>query len=627
MNPVLALRRALVLTSADMFAQVADAGLRLQLQRSALDVLVKGARTSIVVNLLLLVLVLALLLPQFSSPAFVVLSILLVLANAERFMYVGRMARARSVSDDDPLAWARGMVWRIALTASLVGCWTYFILRVGGESIAIYLLPLITVHAAGYTLSACCWPPAMWAYLLIMPPAIALQVLWFGASSLVVGVVSFLLLGFVLGAAGLRFARALHSDMTNRLINEALTRELDDKRQQAEAANAAKSRFMAAASHDLRQPVHGMTLLADALIERLADQPAEPLARQLGEGVTSFADLIDEVMDLAQIDSHEVRLQATPLPALLARARASFGPNADARGLALWLRLPANETPVVLADPALLWRVLSNLLSNALRYTPLRPGAAHGDGGVMVAVRRARSPLGDPAWRIEVRDNGPGLTAEQRELVFEEFYQAHNPHRTRSHGDGYGLGLAVARRLARQMDSDVLLHPSRTASGSGAIFSITLPTAPQAAAKPVEPEFIRRNRSSLRGLRVMAVDDDPRAGHAVLALLQGWGAQVWVATGVQSAESLVGEAARQGTPPHALLTDHWLAGGEQSGDVIDAVRRHAPAVRIAVVSGGARPEDVPALGESGTVFLRKPLRPQALHDWLSEARAAAELKP
>lgn len=625
MNPLLKLRRALILTSADMFAQVDDADLRLQLRRGALDVLVKGARTSIVVNLLLLVLVLALLLPEYSSPAFGVLSLLLVAANAERYIYVGRMARARSVHDDNPLGWARGMVWRIALTSSLVACWIYFIVRAGGESIGIYLLPLITVHAAGYTLSACCWPPAMWVYLLIMPPAMALQVLWLGASALLVGVLSFVLLGFVLGAAGLRFARVLHNDMITRLKNEALTREVDEKRKQAEAANAAKSRFLAAASHDLRQPVHGMTLLVDALVDRSVGGPDEPLVKQLSAGITNFADLIDEVMDLAQIDSQEVRLQAVPVTDLLARADASFRHSAAARGLALWLRLPqAGEAPVVLADATLLWRVLSNLLSNALRYTPLRQGAAGHDGGVMVAVRRAHDATDAPVWRIEVRDNGPGIAEDKRELVFEDFYQAHNPHRGRTHGEGYGLGLPMARRLARLMGSDVLLHPSPSRGGRGVVFSIALPAVPAPAAARLDETQQRPERQSLGGLRVITVDDDPAAGSAVLTLLQSWGAQVWVATGVQDAEALTRQAAQGGEPPHVLLTDHWLGGGALSGDVIKAVRRHAPAVQVAVVSGGAQAGDITGLAQSGAVFMRKPLRPQVLYEWLAQCRRAQE---
>ncbi len=113
------------------------------------------------------------------------------------------------------------------------------------------------------------------------------------------------------------------------------------------------------------------------------------------------------------------------------------------------------------------------------------------------------------------------------------------------------------------------------------------------------------------------VDDDPAACQAMLALLQGWDVQAQAATDAASAAALAGAAARDGQPPHALLTDHWLADGQSSSDVVRAVRPHAPAVRVGIVSGGAQPGDVATLTLAGSVFLRKPLRPQALHDWLA----------
>ncbi len=616
-------RQALIVTEADMFPEVSDEGQRLQLKRQALDLLVDGARISLTFSYVALVLVALLLWPRLGPARAMGPALLLVLWNLDRGLLLRRMARDRAQGgDDEPGRWGRALGWRVAVNALIVAFWSLLVIASGDAELTFWVLALVVTLSAGAMTQFCCWPPVMWANLAVLPPAVALQLVLLGGPHYAVNALFLVLLCLALGSTGVRFARALHSDMATRQRNEALVAELQVKRQQAEAASRAKSRFLAAASHDLRQPAHAVVLLNDALQQRLAGGPHAALGAQLGAGLASFSELIDEVMDAASIDLdelHEVRAAPVPAATLLARAEATFRPSAEARGLALWLRLPAGgAAPVLRADPALLWRVLSNLLSNALRYTPVRPG---GDG-VMVAVRRARAAQGAPAWRIEVRDNGPGVPAAQRELIFEEFQQAHGPHHGRAHGQGFGLGLAVARRMARLMGSEVRLHPA-SASGTGAVFSITLPALAAgarttAALAPLAAPSQPGRRASLRGLRLIVVDDDPAACRALLALLQGWDVQAQATADAQGAEALAGAAARDGQPPHALLTDHWLAGGQDSGDVLRAVLPHAPELRIAVVSGGAQPEEVAALERPGSVFLRKPLRPQALHHWLAQ---------
>ncbi len=481
MGKVLCWRRALILTEADMFADVSDAAQRQQLKRQALDLLVDGMRTGLAATSVALVLVALLILPRLGLARAAGPALLLALLNLDHWLFLRRMARRSAQDERTPERWARALVARIAVGGVLVAFWSHLVIGAGDERLIFWVLSLATVLSAGAMTQFCCWPPAMWAHLAIVPPAIALQLLLLGGADYAVNALFFVILFAALGAAGVRFGRALHSDMATRLRNEALVAELHSKRQQAEAGSRAKSRFLAAASHDLRQPAHAIALLTDALQQRLADGPHAPLAAQLGAGMASFSELIDEVMDTARLDlhdMHEVRIEPVAAAALLARAEAAFRPSAEARGLALWLRLPTGAAaPVLRADPALLWRVLSNLLSNALRYA----ASSQGSGGVMVAVRRARTADAAPAWRIEVRDNGLGVPAAQRELIFEEFHRGHDPRRGHAHGEGFGLGLAVARRMARLMGSDVRLHPA-SAHGTGAVFSITLPAALDAPA-------------------------------------------------------------------------------------------------------------------------------------------------
>ncbi|WP_186764674.1 hybrid sensor histidine kinase/response regulator [Comamonas flocculans] len=265
----------------------------------------------------------------------------------------------------------------------------------------------------------------------------------------------------------------------------------------------------------------------------------------------------------------------------------------------------------MLADPALLWRVLGNLLSNALRYTQT--------GGVMLAVRRARTASGLPAWRFEVRDSGPGIAALHRATVFDEFYRAHDDDRTHLN-KGHCLGLAVAQRMAARMGTRVLLHPA-SERGRGCVFSITLPRADLTATVPAEPaQAAPLQRTMLPpGLHVLVVDDDPAARLALSTLLQGWGVRATICAGLEQAQAALPQTGLADTlHVHGLITDHWLGQGRRSHEVLDWARQRWPGLAAAVVSGGASSQDVDAITRHGARFWRKPLKPDTLHTWLAQ---------
>ncbi|MFT3779033.1 MAG: hybrid sensor histidine kinase/response regulator [Ottowia sp.] len=589
----------------------------LRVEQQSLDLLLRGVRIGLLTALLGPGLS-AWLFSGFVGPWWAWGPAALVYAlNLERILMLRRMAALRALHDDTPGRWAAALVLRIGLMGCLISAWNYAALRSDEPVAMMYALGLSIVVCAGAMTQYCIWPAAVWVFVTPLLLGMAAQLLWVGRGAQgqghVVTAVFMVALWATLLTATTRFARAQHGNLLMRLRNEELTAAIDGKRRQAEAASAAKSRFLAAASHDLRQPVHAMSLLGEALRQQLAGTPQAPLMGQMLAGVDSFSELVDEVLDLARIDAGavEARMAPVPVPGLLARAETSFRASAAARGLAFWLRPPVcGGDPVVWADAALLWRVVGNLVANAVRYTPA--------GGVMLAVRRARLN-GQPAWRIEVRDSGPGIALHQREAIFDEFYQAHDAHRTRAGGEGHGLGLSVARRMARLMGADVRLHPA-SAHGPGAVFSITLAAAPAAApdAAPHGEGAASSAPPDLRGLRVLVVDDDPAARQALHLLLQGWGASVHNAATPAAAASAARRAAEAGAPVQVLVTDHWLADGALSHDVLAAVRPHAPpTLRVAVVSGGASEAEAAALAQGGAVFLRKPVRPQALRDWLN----------
>jgi nitrogen-specific signal transduction histidine kinase len=243
------------------------------------------------------------------------------------------------------------------------------------------------------------------------------------------------------------------------------TRELETKKDEAERSNLAKSRFLAAASHDLRQPLHALSLFAADLRHESITPAQQRLARQISESASSISELLDALLDISRLDVAGVTpvTEDYPLDEIFRRLNAGFARSAGAKSL----RFRCRATPLwVHTDPALLERLLCNLLSNAIRYTE--------KGGVLLLARCRGGHV-----CIEVRDSGVGIAPEHRQPIFEEFFQVGNVARAQDRG--LGLGLAIVSRLARILGLEVEL---RSWPGRGSVFSVTLQLA-QPANRPL----------------------------------------------------------------------------------------------------------------------------------------------
>ena len=300
-------------------------------------------------------------------------------------------------------------------------------------------------------------------------------------------------------AAAMQSAR---DDLQGR-IREA-TAELKEQKEQAERANMAKSRFLAAASHDLRQPLHALTLFAADLEQGAATKPQRRLAGQIATAAGALGEMLDGLLDLSRLDigSDTVRHEPIALDALIRRVASSHSHSARAKGLKL-RGIPTRAWTY--SDPRLLERMLGNLVANAVRYTA--------SGSILFGVRRAGDDL-----RLEVRDSGIGISTEHHELVFQEFYQVANPER--DPGKGTGLGLALVSRMAH-----LLGHPLRLRSepGRGSTFSIVLPRCPSALMQRAE-----ENPAAIGGFdaQVQLFAPPSAAADHLRRLLESWGCNV-----------------------------------------------------------------------------------------------------
>jgi signal transduction histidine kinase len=288
----------------------------------------------------------------------------------------------------------------------------------------------------------------------------------------------------------------------------AATSEIKQKKNEAERASLAKSRFLAAASHDLRQPLLALSLFAADLEHEVVTPAQQRLSRQINESVGGIAELLDALLDISCLDLADIVPQpkALPLNEVIGHLEARFARLAQAKGL----RFRCRRTPWwVTVDPGLLERLLGNLLANAIAFTPT--------GAVLVAAR----PQGDQV-RIEVRDSGVGIAPEFQQAVFEEFFQVENRGRVR--GLGLGLGLAIVRRQAELLGIALGL---RSSLGKGSVFSVTLPRSPAPDIRVVQREPETAVPEGSLQLALLRPEKPPLGEVATLA--RDWGMEVrWI---------------------------------------------------------------------------------------------------
>jgi signal transduction histidine kinase/CheY-like chemotaxis protein len=348
----------------------------------------------------------------------------------------------------------------------------------------------------------------------------------------------------------------------------------DEARRAAEAANRAKTQFFAAASHDLRQPLHAMGLFAEALRQRLKDPEVASLVNSINESVDALEGLFGELLDITRIDTGGVDVHPEPvrLKELFGRLRLHFEPTAFEKGLMLSFR---GEQHVALADPVLLERVLRNLVSNAIRYTD--------DGGVLVSARvRQGGPGGTKHLLLQVWDSGIGISEANLPRIFDEFFQAQSARPLEAHHrKGLGLGLAIVKRLAVLMEAPISV---RSKVGHGTVFSLEVPLgrAPRSTDALPGPGTKAALGLTLQGRRIIVVEDETAVREGLVVLLQAWGAEVQSHDTVESVEQWLAAAPAE-SAPDLLLVDYRLPQGRTGLDALAALRAHWPRQRLPAI--------------------------------------------
>ena len=373
---------------------------------------------------------------------------------------------------------------------------------------------------------------------------------------------------------------------------QAANRRTEEARGEAEAANVAKTRFLAAASHDLRQPMQALSMYASVLEQRVADADAQRIVHGVQLSVTTLERMFDSLLDIAKIESGVVQPNVVVFPLMPLIEHVIEGERAIAAQKGLELRA-CRTSASVRSDPALLERMLKNLVINAIRYTER--------GHILVGCRR----VGASRLRVDVVDSGIGIAREEQERIFEEYYQLSG-----SSAQGLGLGLPIVRSLGELLGHRVSV---RSALGRGSVFSIELPRAGEVPARVLA---LAAPAASLSRLSVALVDDDAEIRRSMALLLESWGCRT-VAAGT-AAE--IEEALRaQAIVPDALIVDYRLAGSMTGLQVMERLRtRFGRELPTLVISGTANPAQLQR-SAPGVPFAIKPVAPGKLRAFLSQA--------
>ena len=383
------------------------------------------------------------------------------------------------------------------------------------------------------------------------------------------------------------------------LIDITLRRQASQLREQQEAAEAerrAMSRFLSAASHDLRQPTHAMGLLIDQLKQLPGTPQNHVLVGRLDASVRTLEHMLNALLDLSGLDADFIQVQPAAVP--FARLVEQLRPLFPGEGIRSGVRLKFRPSHAwLLTDLALLQRVLHNLVGNALRFTLT--------GTVLVACRPTR---GGTHLRIEVRDSGIGISPEHLPRIFDEFFQTDNPERDRS--KGLGLGLSIVKRTC-----DLLGHPLhvQSAPGWGSCFSVTVPLAPPqpALAEEAPANAWELTQEPLVGLQALIIEDDAMACDALFDLLKTWRSIPHAAEGIETARALVD----QGLVPDYIVSDHRLRGHENGIDAVLALRElTGRSIPACLITGDMDKAVADRARSLGIALLYKPARPAALRE-------------
>jgi signal transduction histidine kinase/ActR/RegA family two-component response regulator len=515
--------------------------------------------------------------------AFVVLTIMFVQSSVRLLLYRAYL-RAGS-GQQDWRRWGRRFAVGAFIGGATIGCGSIWMVSAQHTELQLIALLLIFAVTGGAVGAFGTYLPAFGVFFVGMSvaPTVWLFMQRDGLHATIGGV--FVLWFLAVGEQARRTSRQFVESIRLRQENVELVEDLRHEKAFAEEANVAKSRFLASASHDLRQPVHALSVFVGALRSHQMDAQARGLLDHIDGSVRALSGLFGGLLDISRLDAGVVEVNRTPfaIQPIIERVCRDFDSQAREKGVALDSQ-PTRA--IVHSDPMLCERILRNIVANAVTYTDR--------GKVLVGCRRGAQ------LRLQIWDTGRGIAPGEQQHVFQEFYQIGNPERDRSRG--VGLGLAIVKRLTTLLD-----HPLELKSwpGRGTCFTLGVPYASAAAQAGLGARQISAHADTHGSGLILVVDDEGAIQIAMQSLLQSWGYSVITAGSYAEMLERIGDRTET---PSLIICDYRLRDNETGSMVIERLRNeYNDSIPGMLITGDTAPDRIKEAQASGYLLLHKPV--------------------
>lgn len=465
-------------------------------------------------------------------------------------------------------------------------------------SYQLFILVALYAMAGGSVFSLSMYLPAFYAYvpITLLPFAVVLFLQGDTLHYVLSGVtVTFLL---AITTFNNKISKNYQDSFRLRYENLSLIEQLTEQKQAADDANKAKSKFLAAASHDLRQPLYALQLFISVLDELLTEEEARHVLGRVSSSADTLNNLLDSLLDISQLDAGTLKTETVDfsLRDVIQKLTLEFDPRAHEKNLAFqW----PDTDETLHSEPVLVEQILRNFLSNAFKYTET--------GLVRVSYEDKEDSI-----KISVSDTGCGIPADSHDEIFNEFHQLGNPER--DHSKGLGLGLSIVKRAAELLELEITIQSTPNV---GSTFSVTIPKA-QASTGEVD-HSVHKPMESIKTsgdkLLVIVIDDDIAIREATQGLLKIWKCEALVAADRQEAMAMLAAAPRM---PDAIIADYRLRDNDTGVAVIGTIHNYYEArIPSLLITGEMDDSQFDALAENDIKLLKKPVSPAKLRAFLS----------
>ncbi len=481
--------------------------------------------------------------------------------------------------------WGRYFTYTSLLTGFVYGSAAFLLFIPDSLPLQLLLFTIIIGLTSGSIFVTSHW---LESYYALMIPALGMASLSLflqhdsGYQLLSFAIFAYLLMSITMGK---RSSESVLNSIQLRFENTELLHQITISKEKAEQANARKTRFLASASHDLRQPVHALNLFTDALSQEPLTEKSTKLLSFMKESVEALGQLLSSLLDISKLDAGIVtpEFASVDISDLLKRLYRNFLPIAEKKKLDL--RLRSHPSAHVLSDPVLLENILRNLIDNAIKYTT--------KGGILI---NCRSRKNHELW-IEVIDTGDGISPLNQEIIFEEFYQINNMQRDRR--QGLGLGLAIVKRQASLLGHQLSV---KSQHGKGSVFRLCIEQNNYHKAYSLAEEKEEKPLLPQKNSHILIVDDDPLVLEGTKTILENWHYSVSTASGLEQALNIIAATAID-----IIISDFSLEGTDGI-TAIEALRnKSGHAIPALLITGDTAPARIKAAQDSGMVLLHKPV--------------------